>query len=298
VPLRDVLLALLVTVVWGTNFVVIHVGLSGAPPLLLLTVRFVAVLVPALFLVPRPKVPFRQLALVGLLTSAGQFSMLYLGMAAGMPAGLASLVLQAQVLLTLVVSALVLGERPDRRQSVAVVLGGVGLVVVGLGRSAATPLVAVVLCVGAAFAWACGNVVTRRLRVRSGLSLTIWSATVVPVPVYLLSLWVEGPGAAGWLLSHLSWQVVASTAYTAYLSSVFGFGLWNTLLARHPAAQVTPFALGVPIFGMLAAWLFLHEMPGRLELVGGAVVLLGVAVAVLRPATGPPPITDPVPTRR
>jgi len=168
-PLRDVLLALLVTVVWGTNFVVIHVGLGGAPPLLLLTVRFVAVLVPALFLVPRPKVPFRQLALVGLLTSVGQFTMLYLGLAAGMPAGLASLVLQAQVLLTLLVSAVVLGERPDRRGLAAVLLGGLGLAVVGLGRSAATPLAALMLCIGAALAWACGNVATRRLRVGSGL---------------------------------------------------------------------------------------------------------------------------------
>ena len=71
--------------------------------------------------------------------SLGQFGLLYLALEADMPPGLASLVLQAQVLFTVVIASLTLGERPTRRQLLAVLVGAVGLVVVAFGRSAATP---------------------------------------------------------------------------------------------------------------------------------------------------------------
>ena len=130
---------MLVAVIWGANFVVIDLGLGDLPPTLFVALRFVVVLLPAIFLVPRPQVPWRDVVLVGLFMSLGQFALLYTALAVGMPAGLASLVLQAQVGLTVVIAALALRERPSRPQVAGVVVGAVGLGVVAVGRAVTTP---------------------------------------------------------------------------------------------------------------------------------------------------------------
>jgi len=283
---RDCLLAVLVTVIWGANFVVIDQGLAGFPPLLFLALRFVVVLFPAILLVPRPDLPWRTLLLVGAFLSLGQFAFLYLSLDAGMPAGLASLVLQMQVPVTVLIAAAVLHERPGLRAAAGITLGAAGLLVVALGRSAQTPLPGLLLILCAATCWATGNVLCRRAAVRSGLSLTVWSALVVPVPMFALSLVFDGPAAIGTALAQISVANILSTLYTAGLASLFGYGVWNTLLARYAAAQVVPFTLLVPVVGLATAWLVQHEQPNRLELTGGLILLVGVAVVALRRAPG------------
>jgi O-acetylserine/cysteine efflux transporter len=287
-PLKPALLATLVAVIWGVNFVVIDAGLAGVPPLLFLAMRFTVVLLPAVFLVPRPPGPFRDVAVVGLLMCLGQFALLYVALDLGMPPGLAALLLQTQVLLTVLIATLLLHEPPTRRQLVGLLVGAVGLAVVCVGRSAATPVAGLLLTLGAALAWASGNVAARRVGSASGLSLTVWSATVVPLPLLALSLLIDGPTAVGHALAHLPVSAVASTAYTAFLSSLVGYGIWNTLLARYPAATVTPFALLVPPVGILAAWLVQGEVPGPTEAAGGAVLLVGVLVTAVSRRAQPP----------
>ena len=284
---RDSALAVLVALIWGTNFVAIRTGLDSVPPLLFLAVRFVVVCVPAVFLVRRPGLPWRDLALIGLFTSLGQFALLYLSLHLGMPPGLSSLVLQAQVLLTVVIAALWLRERPSLPQRLGVALGGAGLLTIAVGRGLAAPLLPLVVLVLAAVSWAVGNVLTRRAGALTGpgagLGVTVWSGLVVPLPALALSFAVEGPEAIGAALTHVQWSAILSTGYTAYLSSLVGYGIWNTLLSRHPVAKVTPFAMLVPVFGMAAAAIAYGERPTLLEAMGGAVLLAGVAVAVLRP---------------
>jgi len=279
-PVRHALAAVLVTVVWGGNFVVIDVGLHDMPPLTFAALRFVAVLVPALFLVRRPAVPWSDIALVGLLMGVGQFGLLYTSLHLGMPPGLASLVLQVQVMFTVVIAALALHERPTTRQQLGVLVGLVGLAVVAVGRSAATPLVALVLCLGAALAWASGNVVARRVREQSGLAMTVWSAAVVPVPLLGLSLLLDGPRAIADGLRHADLVTLGSTLYTAYLCSLFGYGVWNSLLARHPASAVVPFTLLVPVSGIATAWLFRGERPTAGTVIGGLLLMVGVLVTM------------------
>jgi O-acetylserine/cysteine efflux transporter len=289
VPFKDALLAALVAVIWGMNFVVIDEGLGGMPPLLFVAIRFVVVLLPAVFLVARPAVPWRTLATVGLFLCVGQFGLLYSALSVGMPPGLASLVLQAQVLLTVLLAAVRLHERPTAQQIAGTGIGAFGLALVAAGRSAQTPLLGVLLCLAAALSWATGNIASRQAKVASGLSMTVWSALFVPLPLLGLSLMIDGPARVNAALTHLTVGNVLSTAYTAYLASLVGYGIWNTLLARHPAAAVVPFTLLVPAIGMLTAWIVQGERPGALEAIGAVVLLAGVAVTAIsrrsRPAS-------------
>ncbi len=108
--LRDRLLALLVVVIWGVNFVVIKFGLQGMPPFLLAGMRFLLVALPAIFFIPRPTIPWKWLLLYGMTMSFAQFAFLFVAIKVGMPAGLASLVLQAQVFFTLLLGVVLMGE--------------------------------------------------------------------------------------------------------------------------------------------------------------------------------------------
>jgi O-acetylserine/cysteine efflux transporter len=280
--LRYSLLATLVATIWGFNFVVIEWGMHGVPPLLFLAMRFSAVVVPAVFLVPWPSAPWRTVAAVGTFMSLGQFGLLYTSMHLGMPPGLAALVLQAQVLFTVVIAAAWLRERPSPRQLAGILLAGAGLVVVGIGRGGHIPLLALLLCVAAALSWGIGNVVARRAAVptSSGLSMVVWSSLVVPVPALALSLVLDGPQEVGTALSGLGVEALLSTLYTAGLASLVGYAIFNNLLSRFPASSVVPFVLIAPPVAMVSAWLLLAQVPNAAESLGGLVVLVGVLVTV------------------
>ncbi|CAI9404827.1 putative amino-acid metabolite efflux pump [Nocardioides sp. T2.26MG-1] len=282
---RDSLLAALVATIWGFNFVVIDWGMDGVPPLVFAAVRFTVVVVPAVLFVGRPDAPWRVVAAVGVFMSLGQFGFLYASMAAGMPPGLAALVLQAQVIFTVLIAAGVLHELPTRAQAAGVLLGSAGLVVVGAGRGGHVTVAALALCLSGALSWGIGNVVSRASGVRGGLSLTVWSALVVPVPLLALAMAIDGPAVVGDALVSLSWQAGLSTLYTAGLASLVGYGVFNTLLARNPPSAVVPWVLLAPVVAMTSAWLLLDERPNAAELAGGAVLILGVLVA-LRPSGG------------
>ena len=276
---RDTCLAALVAALWGFNFVVIDWGMGSVPPLLFAAVRFTVVAVPACFLVPRPPVPFRTVAAVGAFMSLGQFGLLYISMHLGMPPGMSALVLQAQVPLTIVIAAVALREPPSRAQVAGVALGAAGLVVVSLGLGGRVPLLAVALCLLAGLSWAVGNVVSRASGAPGGLALTVWSATVVPLPLLALSLLIDGPAAVGRGLGQFGWHGALSTAYTAGLCSLVGYAIFNRLLARYPSGQVVPWVLLAPVVAMACSWALLGEAPGPAELGGAALLVAGVLVA-------------------
>lgn len=280
---RDSLLAALVASIWGFNFVVIDWGMHGVPPLLFAAVRFAAVVFPAILFVPRPRAPWGTVATVGAFMSLGQFGFLYVAMAAGMPPGLAALVLQAQVIFTVVIAAGVLRERPTRAQIIGVMLGTVGLVVVAAGRGGHVTAAALSLCLLGALSWGIGNVVSRASGITGGLSLTVWSAVVVPLPLLALSLLLDGPGEVSSALASFTWESVVSTLYTAGLASLVGYGIFNTLLSRNVSSSVVPWVLLAPVVAMASAWAILGQAPGTAESLGGLLLIAGVLVA-LRPA--------------
>ncbi|WP_082057136.1 EamA family transporter [Psychromicrobium lacuslunae] len=288
--LKHALLAILTAVIWGANFLAINATLQDVPPFLSLALRFLLVIFPWVFFIKPPKAGWKVVVAIGLTTSLGQFAMLYLGLALGMPVGLAPLVLQAQVLFTALIAMGVLKERPSRMQLIGIALGVLGLAIVGVARAQVAPILPFLLTLVAGFSWSIGNVITRIAQRNpaaadqksSGLSMAVWSGTVVPVPMYLLSLFIEGPNALGDTLSHLHWPAIIGALYTALISTLVGYGIWNSLLSRYPASAVGPFSLLIPVVGMLSAWLVLHEVPSAAELLGGTLLLLGVAFAVLK----------------
>ena len=283
VPRRDQLLALLVAVVWGLNFPATTLALEHFPPMLMVALRFTLVAVPALLLVPRPQVPVRWLLGVGLGIGLLQFAFLYLAMAAGMPGGLASLVLQASAPFTVLLAGVWLHERLTRRQALGIAVAVLGLAVIAVHRAQVAALLPVVLTLCGALGWAFGNVCSRQARAPKPLHLTLWMSVVPPVPMLVLSLLVEGPRqVAAALRTSLTLDALPSVLgllYIVVVATLLGYGLWNSLLSRHPSSVVAPFSMLVPVVGVLSSWLIFGEVIDLTELVAGAVVVTGVLVA-------------------
>ncbi|MFF3907204.1 EamA family transporter [Streptomyces sp. NPDC001848] len=277
-------LAVLVAAVWGVNFTVIELGLGHFPPLLFSALRFLAAAVPAVFLVGRPKVAWKWIVAVGLVLGVAKFGLLFLGMAAGMPAGLSSLVLQIQAVFTALMAFALLGERPTRLRALgmAVALGGVALAAVDEGT--AGPLGAFALVIVAAACWGLSNVLTRKASPPDPLNFMVWVSTVPVLPLLGLSLLAEGPSRDLAALRALNWQGAGIVLYVAWITTVFGFGAWGWLLRRHPASTVAPFSLLVPVFGMSSAAVFLGEPISPLRWGAAALLVGGVALTSLAPA--------------
>lgn len=275
---RDTIRAALIATVWGANFVVIEQGLRGFPPFLLLTARFLLVAFPLVFFVPRPA-PWRTILLIGGFMSLGQFSLLYLALHLGMPAGLASLLTQAQVMFTILISSAFLGERPSTQQAVGVVIGLAGLATIALGYGSGAPILPLLLTLGASLSWSVGNVLSRRAKISDAFGLVVWSALLVPIPALALAFLINGGHEISHALTHIDLRTIWSTLYTVLGASLFGYVGWNKLLARHPVSSVVPFMLLIPVVGIVAAWLAMGQIPTLTEVVGGVTQIAGVAIA-------------------
>lgn len=282
-PLPHILLALAVVAVWGTNFVVIRWGLDGLPPLLFATLRFAASALPWLLFVPRPRVRWQTQAAFGVLLGVGQFGLLFLAIQGHISPGLASLVVQMQVFFTIGLSLWLMGERVRRYQLLGLLLAVSGLGIIGLHLDASVTLAGVALVLGAGFCWACANLVVKQAGQVNMLHFMVWSSVYAVPPLLLLSLWTEGPAAIGTALSNAGPIIWASVLWQAVGNTLFGYGAWNWLLARHPAAAVTPMALLVPVFGMGSSALMLGEALPGWKLGACALVLAGLATIVLWP---------------
>lgn len=278
--LREILLALFIVVVWGLNFVVIEIGLGTMPPLLLAALRFAVAAIPAIFL-PMPKVSPARFLFIGAFLFTFQFAFLFTGMAAGMPAGLASVVIQSQAFFTGLIAAPVLGERISARQilGAVVALAGLGAIALTAGVHDFT-MIGMLLCLGAGLSWAIGNVALRGAGRIDMLAMVCWLSLVPPLPLFFLSLYLDGPATVAHALTSMNWTAIGSVLYIGVLATNIGYGLWAYLLRQHPAAQVAPFSLLVPIVGTISASLILGEHFGPVRLFGMALVVVGLIVAV------------------
>lgn len=283
-PLNHLLLALAVVFVWGTNFVVIRWGLDGLPPFLFATLRFTFSALPWLLFIPRPTAPWRKLAAFGVLLGVGQFGLLFLAMQGNISPGLASLVVQVQVFFTIGLSLLLMGERVRGFQIVGLLLALAGLGVIALNLDAAVVTwLGLALVLSAAFFWAGANLVVKSLGPVNMLHFMVWSSVFAVPPLLAISWFIEGPALMQSAVINATPLVWASVLWQALGNTLFGYGVWNWLLARHPAATVTPLALLVPVFGMGASALSLGESLPGWKLGAAALVLSGLAVIVLWP---------------
>jgi len=273
-------LAVMVAVIWGVSFSVSKVGLESFTPPQLTALRFLVAAVAAIWL-PRPRIPWVALLFIGLTIFTGQFLLQFFGIANGMPAGLTAVVVQTQALLTVVLTAFVLAERPTRRQMTGMAVALVGLVAIGSSLSGNVPAVGFMFTLASAVSWAIGNVLIKRLPKVQMVHLMVWASLVPPLPALALSMAQDGPFAIWTALARAPWQGIAAPIFLGIFASVLAYAAWGSLLQRYSAGDVAPFALLAPVVGAITSALVFGETFSSTRLVGMACMLVGVAIVAI-----------------
>lgn len=283
VPLRHILLATVIMVVWGANFVVIHVGLEQLPPLLFAALRFSLALFPAVLFIKRPDVPWRNLAAYGLFVGVAQFGIMFIAMNGQITPALASLVVQTQVFFTIALAAWQTGERPRPFQYVALLITVVGLGIIMLHTDATTTPLGLALVLVAALGWAGGNIVIRSTPRADMLGYVVWASLFSVPPLFAMSLAVEGWPAIRASLAHADAVAWGAVAFQAIVNTLFGYAMWGWLLSRYAVASIAPMSLLVPVFGLAASAFWLNEplQPWKLE--ATALILAGLFINLTWP---------------
>ncbi|MYM33634.1 EamA family transporter [Duganella sp. FT94W] len=264
---RDLLSALLVIVIWGTNFVAMKVGLRNLTPFQLGAARYLFAVLPLILFIKPPKLPAKWVIAYGLSQGVGQFGFLFLSLKVGMSASLASVILQTQVFFTAIFGFMLLHERASRA-----LLAGLALAALGLGCFAMnffetghvsdiTPA-GFALCLTGAALWATSNIVVRGAQKASPgfdvVSFMVWCSLVPIVPFILLSLAFDDP-ATRWQWTDAPFATWIAVAYLGWMATILGYAMWTRLLKRHPVNRVAPFSLGVPVAGISSGMLILGD---------------------------------------
>lgn len=273
--------ALLVMIIWGTNFVFIRIGLDELPPFTFALLRFVLVALPLIFFLPRPQVAWRYLVAFGFYIGFGQFGLLFWAMQDNISPGLASLVVQTQVFFTILLAAFLFSERIHPIQIAALVVSFVGISLIATHTNGNTTLLGLATVLIAAFSWSCGNLTIKKIGQVNMIAFLAWSSLFAIPPLFLMAWWLEGSelmlssiqqaSMNSWLV--VIWQTVGNT--------LIGYGLWNRLMHCYPAVIVAPWALLVPVSGMLASHLFLNESLPWWKILAAVLILSGLIINII-----------------
>ena len=283
---RDLALTLVVVTVLGYTFVPIKVALTEVPPFTLAALRFFLAAVPMVFFVRPPAMPWPNVVAYGFAIGVCQFGLLFLGLRLGMPAGLSSIVIQVQVFFTIGLAVAFAGDRLRRHNLVGGAIAAVGIAVLAaykLASGLTGTFVGFALVIGAAFAWAVGNLIAKRSAGDHGadmFALTVWSSLVPPLPLAALGFAFEGGTAILPAIASMSLVAWGCVLVMSYGATLFGFGSWNALLHRYPTALISPFALLIPVTGIASGALFLGESLAPMQAAGVALVFAGLVVNV------------------
>ncbi len=292
----DLLAALTVVLIWGLNFVVMKVALAAVSPMMLGALRFAMASLPLLWIVPRPRASWRFIVSYGLLQGLGQFGLLFTALHFGMPSGLASTILQAQVLFTVLLAIPVLGERARIHHGVGLLIAAAGLALIAASHGSGPrdmTLLGFVLTLAAALSWAGSNLLVR-LMGRGATPIDpfqfiAWSSAVSVLPFLTIAVVLDGADESWRSLAAMGAREWAAVGYLSLLATLVGYSLWMRLLQRHAAGRIAPFSLLVPVVGLWAGSFFLSERLSTAQWAGVAFVLAGLLVnqfgSALRPAS-------------
>ena len=276
------LLALAVIAVWGTNFVIMKFALGRLPPLTVAALRFTFAAFPAVLFCKRPA-PWGNVAAYGLLIGVGQFGCIYVAMNGHISPGLASLVIQVQAFFTVGLAMALTGERVKGFQITALLLAAAGLGWLMLHANGEVTPLGLGLTLAAALGWAGGNIVSRRAGQVNMVAYVVWSSLFAAPALTALAFGLEGGPTVVAAILGADAATWAAVLWQSLGNSLFGYAAWAWLLARYPAATISPLSLLVPVFGMGASAVVLHEALPGWKLQAAALVLAGLALNTLWP---------------
>jgi len=287
---QDMAMGIAVALLWGMGVVFAKAAIGHFPPILLMAIRFTLTALTLVWFVKPPWRHMGQIFAIALVSGAIQYSLTFSGLV-GMDASTAVLVIQLEVPFLVLLGVVLLKEKPGARKWLGIGIAFVGVaVIVGEPRLVGAST-AVALVVAGSMTWALGQIMVRRIVGVGGVALIAWMSVFAAPQLFVMSLIFESDHVAH--VVSADWVVWGTVAYLGLVMTALGYGLWYTLLGRHPVNRVAPFLLLMPVFSVAGGIALLGESLTLQIAGGGAVVLVGVAVILLERA--PKPTPEPIP---
>jgi O-acetylserine/cysteine efflux transporter len=278
--LPHLLLAILITAIWGINFSVIKIGLSSVDPFILAGIRFTLCALPALFFIKKPDVPWRYIIGYGLVFGIGLWGLVNLGIKAGLSAGIASLLLQFSAFFTILLGSVVFKESLTRYQIAGFALACTGLLSIVFITDGSVTFTGTLLVLAGAIAWSIANIIIKRSAIKQIFAFLVWSSAFSPLPLFLLDWLVNGSNGYTALVSHVDYRAVLSILFQVYPNTLFGYWVWNSLLKQYPISTVAPLSLLVPVFGILGSMAIFGEAISSLKILALLLIISGLVVGL------------------
>jgi O-acetylserine/cysteine efflux transporter len=283
---KHLVLAILVTLVWGVNFPITKLGLRSIDPFVLTGIRFALAALPLVFFIKRPAIPFCYVAAYGFIFGLGMWGVINYGIQVGVSPGIASLIIQLSVFFTMGWGALLFKEKLRGAQLLGALLALVGLGGIISIQQGEHAILGVMLIVLSAIAWSIGNVIIKTSGVKEIFSFMVWASLFPPIPLFFIAWLMQGAAPFENLQSSLDLTAVLSIIFQVYLATHFAYWGWNSLLKLYPVSTVAPLLLLIPVFGIGSSMLIIGEHISTPNLISIAIIILGLAVGLYRKSPG------------
>mgnify|MGYP002004126213 FL=1 len=191
--------------------------------------------------------------------------------------GLAAMLSATMPLFTAIIAMLVIAELPGRRGYIGLVVGLFGaicLAVPALGSGNTT--LGIIFALISSVSWAIGAVLNKRLP--GALAISPLMLVALQISFSAVCLHAAVPFLEDWSDTSLNWGLILPLLYAGIPSLAVTFYLFASVLRRAPAIQGAAVAYLTPFFGVLFSWVLVGDRLGRVEMVGGLLVIVGVAV--------------------
>jgi drug/metabolite transporter (DMT)-like permease len=276
--IKDYALCIFIMAIWGVNFSMVKLGLTGIDPMLLTGLRFTLAVIPAIFFVKKPDVHIFYLIGYGLTFGVGVWGLSTWSIATGLSPGMAALLLQTNVIFGLFLGWFLLKESVTPSRLIGSLISLSGLAVGLMVTDGSVNAQGVVLILVAAFAWSISGILIKKSNTKNAFAFSLWSMLFAPIPLFLISYLQVGTSAFTTLLENLTGMGIFSILYQAYATTLFGYWIWNRMIVSYPLSQVAPFTLLVPIFAILGSNILFQEAISLQKVLGCALITFGLLI--------------------
>ncbi len=267
---------------WGFNIIAMKsvVDAAGALPGALLRQAIVALAcLPFLRIVPGK---MRLIVLLGVL-SGGAFYVA-IGLSLALATNISALAIAGQlgVPFSLILAVIFLKEKIGIPRLIGIILALFGVLLLVFDPEAGRELPALAISACGSMVWAIATLIQRNLGGIGVLNITGWLGLIGSLVILPFAVLIEPEGVA--MLTSLSAETYAWTAYAAIGSSIGGHGAMVWLLQRHPISTVSPLTIPTPVISVcFATWWFGTPL-SWLMIAGGLIALVGVSIVAIRNA--------------
>ena len=276
--LRDLFIALGITFIWGINFSFIKMGLGSLNPFLLAGLRFMLCALPLVFFIKPPKGPFKYVIAYGLFFGVGLWGILYLGMFYGISAGVASIVLNLGVFFAVILSYFILKEKMTVYNKIAFILALAGIAVIFLVTDGTVTLIGMLFVILAAVSLAVIQIIVKKANTKEAFAFLIYSTLFPPIPLFIMAYLMQGESVFIDFAQTLDKQALISIAFQVYPTTLFGYWVWNLLLAKYPVNLLMPLSLLIPIFGLFGSYILLGEEVGLYKVLACFIIVIALII--------------------